>query len=200
VTTDPIELVSQREAAQILSPLGVSRDKSRQLLAHGLAGPPVRTRRAVLYDLVAVDRLAERVEANDATLDDAAPHGLVLLRRALTPGPAHVLRDQLAHGWDLTVLATIWLRLRIEQSQQAGLRGLPAMATVAGFPVVGAEVTGLTTVFETATGSSQRLDLTPPGPWWIRLSQLRVPTGAGRPWVLRDPSHLRARGRVRDNG
>ena len=53
-------LVTAREAARILAPLGLARETLRRVLACGLAGEGIRTTGALLYDDAAVRALRQR--------------------------------------------------------------------------------------------------------------------------------------------
>ena len=53
-------LLSGRQAAQVLAGVGLNRSRARQVLAAGLAGEPIRTSSALLYDAAKVQALTER--------------------------------------------------------------------------------------------------------------------------------------------
>lgn len=159
-------LISGREATALLvATAGVTARQARQALAAGLAGEPERTRAALLYDEPRVTALAGRTPVDQPTMDRACPHGCFVARRA----------EQLEGPWDFSPWSAALVAARVDQHG-----GFPFLATVAGFVVAGAEITGLA-----GAGERQYLfTLGPAGGWFGDFAGRRCPTGPGRPWAL----------------
>ena len=65
-----------------------------------------------------------------------------------------------------------------------GSVALPWVATLCGFVVHGADLTG----FDHRQDGHDAFRLEPPGPWFVHLQRRWFPTGrGGRPWVVWDP-------------
>jgi hypothetical protein len=165
--------MSSRDARAVLATIGVSSRGARRVLGSGLAGEPVRTRSAVLYDEERVQALVERPTLGFPDLVDHCPEGVFVARRQVD---ARLTRaEQLVHlsgGWG-AVSTWRWVAMA-HQIRQHG--SLPFVATVSGFVVLGADVKGLLGFSELVLG--------PSGPWFDAVADCRIPTGPGRPWVL----------------
>jgi hypothetical protein len=151
----------------------VSAWSAERVLSSGLAGEPIRTGSAVLYEQARVTELAERPTTQWSELDERCPAGIFVSRRAFPVTGSRT--DQLAAlsgGWSGVCLWT-WI-VMAQQIQRHG--HLPFVATVGGLVVLGADIVE-------ARGLSQ-LVLGPPGPWFEVMAQRWFPTGRGRPWVL----------------
>jgi hypothetical protein len=166
-------LMSGRDARAVLELAGWSSRQAREALECGLAGEPVRTRAAHLYDEERVRALASRPIIEWQVVADACPTGIFVARRRVD---ARLARDdqlnQVARGWQDVSIWTwlaIGLHLRIHGS-------LPFVTTVASGVLLGADIVGL-------SGGTD-LVLGPPGGWFDRLEDARLLTGPGRPWVL----------------
>lgn len=164
-----------RQAGRHLAVLGLSRRHVDRVLATGLAGEPLVTPAPHLYDDGAVARLLLRRELDDREVREACPQGLLVARRAA------VTIEQLADGWGIAGVMTIWIEARVRR------RGfVPLVATVGGFVTRGAEIVGATTVDgaePTRPWSSLTLRA-PTGVWSDRFRDARSATGTGRPWSL----------------
>lgn len=169
---------SERRAASLLAPIGLSRRHATKVLHAGLAGPAVSLPGVTLYDESRVLRL---LEWPAVTLDDcseACPHGLLVLRRQVSV--LEPLDEQLAAvsaGWDISDWTALRLALRmaLRSSREAVPRmGFPAVVTVGGFVAMGAEVTRF----------GPWLGLVGPGDWFGRFVGRRLPAGPGKAWFL----------------
>lgn len=166
-------LISAREACGLLTREGVSRRAALRVLASGLAGEPVRTRSAVLYDDGRVAELAARPSLDWPDAEQWSPGGFFVSRRDF---PATSSRaDQVAAlsgDWG-SVCPWEWLVVQLQVNQHGSF---PFVATVGGLVVLGAdivEVRGLSKVV-----------LADPGPWFDDVAECWFPTGPGRPGVL----------------
>ena len=159
-------LVSAREAARILAPLGLNRTRTQTVLDSGLAGEPVRTPIAHLYDTATVLGLANRSEVAWAERHLLGGHTLLVARGAFDTRRS---TDELVRTFLST--AGFGLAHQMTLAMRATHFGpLPLVMTVCGFVVCGAEVSGL------GPGSRVRA----PGPWFERVRERRLSTGPGR--------------------
>jgi hypothetical protein len=165
--------IGARAARELLTRPGVSSWSAERVLASGIAGEPIRTGHAVLYEEARVNELAARPSSQWPEVDQRCPAGIFVSRRDF---PATGSRtDQMAAlsgGWS-GVCPWVWVAMAV-RIQRNGY--LPFVATVGGLVVVGADIVE-------ARGLSE-LVLAPPGPWFEVLDQHWFPTGRGRPWVL----------------
>jgi hypothetical protein len=169
-------LISQRGAAELLADSGVARRQARQVLAAGLAGPPVRAAGALLYERDRVRELARRPRASAALVDEACPWGLFVARRFVDVTQAvAVQREAASDGWDFSIWTSVWLRFHI---QQEGF--MPFVVTVGSFVALGADLREC----RTSRAGGFRVALEEPGPWFAALRGHRVALGPGRPWVV----------------
>lgn len=170
-------MISARSATGVLQSAGLGGRQARRVLDCGLAGPPLPTSAALLYDRDRVIELAGRPELDGATADAATPGGLFVARRDVDVlAPEGEQRATLRGGWGFSPLAALIVRVRVAQHGH-----VPLVATVGGFVVTGANILEV-------LGSSDgyHLVLREPGPWFETFRARRFPTGPGRPWVLRD--------------
>lgn len=168
-------LMSGREARARLEQADISGGRARSALEHGLAGPPVRTSAAHLYDGERVEALANRKVIDPWEMRARASRGFLVSRRAVSVDVAHAeLLDELSampRGMSpYTALSLLFADWHVD--------GLPFVATVAGFVVLGAEVSGV---------EGGRMLLRPPGAWFDGMADAQFPTGQGRPWTLQEP-------------
>jgi hypothetical protein len=168
-------LISGREAAERLSIIGMPRRQARLALGAHLAGEPLRTNAATLYDARRVDDLLARPVVDSGAVFRECPTGLFLDRRVVD-----VLRLE-----ELGFAAIEDLRLGAWGAAFLGLsiRGdgpMPYVATVCGFVVLGAEIVDVTS----GANDRHQLRLADPGPWFEAWRGRRWPTGAGREWSL----------------
>lgn len=171
-----------REAAALLSAVLPVREHARLVLGAGLAGEPVRTSAALLYDAAAVHALAERPPVTARELARVCPRGLLVARlsrqtsvevRAPWAETAAVVAVQPCMPPMTAALAGARLRAR---------DGHPWIATLCGYVVLCAEARGLV-----AERDRIRFDLSEPGEWADALAGRPLPTRRGRPWTFLDP-------------
>ena len=181
--------VSARQAAEILRDRGggrgdgLARRHADRLLGCGLAGDPVVTPAATLYDERRVRELASRSVVDPREILPACPWGLLVGRR-----PVDVRldrRDQLdsvRDDWRLGWLPASELRIRIRQHGHQ-----PLVVTVAGHVALGADIVGIGERRDESGDHVAVLDLRDPGSCFEVFRDRRLPTGPGRPWVHWDP-------------
>lgn len=167
-------LVSGRQACEVLREVGVGANAARALLASGIAGTPLRTRNVHLFDATLVHAVAQRPTVPWRTVQESCPAGIFIARRQVDlTTPYEEQLESLAGGWE-GISPWTWIPIS-HRISQAG--SLPFVATVAGFVAFGAEIVGRQT--------RGRMLLRRPGDWYGRLAGQRLPTGSGRPWVVR---------------
>ena len=168
-------LISGREAAARLASIGMPRRQANLALGAGLAGWGMRTPSAVLYEGDRVDALVRRPTVEPDAVARHCPEGLFLDRRVTDVrrfdplGVAAV--DELRLGWLNGALLAVSVDLN---------GSLPYVATVCGFVVLGAEITGV----RSGVPGHFSLELTEPGAWFEAWRGRRWPTGPGREWSL----------------
>ncbi len=176
-------LISGREAVRILLTRGAmtGEAQARALLRSGAAGPGIVTGPGVLFDQDHVRALADRPWLDASAQEDACPQGVYLARISRTAlidltRPWPDVAAQLDHVPPMPVMTTALLELRVRASAR-----FPWVATMHGFVVFGADLTGL----ETLEAGGLRFCLEPPGEWFAswRGRRLESPRG-GRPWVI----------------
>jgi hypothetical protein len=166
-------LISGREARTLLESAGFSSRHARTALDRGLAGTPIRTRAAHLYDDDLVHDLASRPTIGWRAVHEACPEGIFVARRELDLGCSQPeLVEQASSGWG-SLNPFEWLAMRFQVDRRGSL---PFIANVAGVVVLGGDIVG------GRPGCGLRL--AEPGPWFERLRGARLATGPGRPWVL----------------
>ena len=171
-----IELISQREAAWVMDVRhDLSRPRVTRLLATGIAGEARRAGGALLYDADRVRRLGERRRLTRPDIDALGLPRLIVARRAVD-----VLADratqvaQLADGWNLNIFECLRMIWHIQDDEP-----IPLVATVSGFVILGAELTGFAGS-AMAPGKRVRLVVREPGAWFdaLRETRLDLPPGA----------------------
>jgi hypothetical protein len=182
--------ISAREAAVLLSATLPVREHARLVLRAGLAGEPIRTRSALLYDAEAVRALAERPRVTGDELE-AFPTGLFVARlsrdtRVDVRAPWTETSDAVSIRPAMPTLTAALTGVRMQ------VWGLPWVATLCGYVVFCAEARG----FLAAKPGSVRFDLHEPGEWAAALAGRLLATRPGRPWSLLEPGRagLSARG------
>ena len=126
--------VGGRQAAQVLAGAGLNRSRARQVLAAGLAGEPIRTPSALLYDGATVQALAERPVLSWRDVAAMDLHTLFVARGEVDPRLS--LRGQvraLSETWLFQRFTGVELRWRVEK-----FGPVPFVATVCGFVAFGA--------------------------------------------------------------
>ena len=173
-------LISGREASAELAEAGISERRARRALACGLAGPPIRTRAAHLYDATHVRELGERRIVWSAEMERRCPDGYFLSRRALQVDvDREVLLRELSVVPDgMSPWTRTWLSLRGELCG-----GVPFVATVAGFVVHGADLVGI---------RGGQMHLADPGTWFEGLADAQLGSSLGRTWTIVAPRRGRA--------
>lgn len=179
-------LLTARQAAARLAEAGLSRRRADVVLQAGVAGAPIRTPAATLYDEAAVAALLARRWLDPLTVDGLFPHGVLVSRRAFDV-LATTACEALADGWDFSVWTRTWIRHVLESEPT-----FPLVATICGFVVGAADIAGVRTGGRHASG----LDLRPPGAWATELGDAWLPTGPGRDFSLRWPRRMLAAGAV----
>jgi len=173
-------LISAREAAPLLRPLGLSRERARLVLATGIAGAGVRTAGALLYDEDRVRTLAARPPLTPGDITAACPHGVFVARL----GPGHRLDLTLDAQARLEPASGPWaMALAVWATVRAAAflgRSIPLLATVGGVVVQGAEILDA----HGAGEAGYRLVLDEPGRWCEPLLGRRWLPGRGGPPLL----------------
>src|SRR3954469_744674 len=128
-------VISARAASRILEEeTGLVRQQSRRVLLSGRAGEGIRAPGALLYDEAAVRRLAAWSAADHAEVLAQCPGGLVVVRLGRGKERALSVDTQAGAGQ----IIRVQVRARIEQHGS-----VPLVATVCGYPVRLAELTGV---------------------------------------------------------
>lgn len=181
--------VSARQAAEILAEAGLSRRGAVKLLDAGLAGTPVRTSTALLYEEARVRDLLCRPPVGDGDLGALCPDGLFIARRDVqVTAPLEEQRDALAGGWRMSPWRVAGLRLELQE-----LAPLPFIATIRGHIVLGATIVDVTgdparpvpTENACSHGVMVRLGLADPGSWYDALAGGRLIREPNGPWEMR---------------
>jgi len=182
-------LISGRQAAEMLSEIGLGPEPARRALLAGVAGPAQRSRGALLYDGGAVKRLlVDPVDPGALSVDcwdgmfvgrvgprRAAPDEFRQWRGADLTAPVAEQRDGVRMYWRIAPLTNFCIARMIER------RGfVPFVATVSGFVVVGGDTTGLQIAGD---GRGVVMTLTDPTEWFEPLRGGRFVTPAGGPWA-----------------
>jgi hypothetical protein len=175
-----MKLVSERQAIAILGRGRIAPRQARAVLHTGLAGEPLRTASAILYEPRRVETLLARPGVSGDAARTACPRGVFLARRAVSV--LESVEAQLAvasSGWDLSGWARLWFYRWFED-----LGPMPAVVTVGGFVLLGAELSG----FRREPSGSGRdrfsLVLQPPGDWFQAFAGRRMRTWPGNPWQV----------------
>lgn len=174
-----------REAATLLSELGINRETARTALAAGLAGEVLRTSSAHLVDerrvKAVIDRARHPVEPSPEWLEACA--GEIFVGRI---GPDRTdLRapttEQLAAAggpWRCSIWTLMWWRVRAERGDR-----VPFVGLVAGLAVVGGEIAGVT-VTPTTGRPQAHFDLVPAGAWFDAVRGRRLGPPVGPAWFV----------------
>lgn len=162
------EWVSARGAAEILSELPAARSMARRILATGLAGEPVVTAGATLYDVARVRALLGRpfIEAAPPPCDR------VLLEVRVRPG---VPGDEAKTLTGTSPILRAHLRILVEQHVF-----VPMVVTCSGFVLAGAEVVDALAIDRASTHLVTRSA----GSWFAAFDGRRMSTGPGNAWRL----------------
>ena len=174
--------VSGRHAADLLSCVLPTREHARLVLRAGLAGQPVPTSAALLYDEGLVAELARRPAVTAEELAVRCPRGLYVGRLP------RETRIEVAAPWgDREALVRVRPNMPPMSAALLSVRltvgdGLPWVATLCGYVVLCADALGLH-----EEGDTVVFDLVEPGGWAAGLEGRRLVTRPGRPWVLLEP-------------
>jgi len=168
-------LISTRQAAARLSDIGMPRRQATLALGAGLAGEPLRTSAATLYEAARVDDLVARPVVAAGAVFRECPFGLFLDRRVTDVRRFEESGSSAVEDLRLGLWAGALLTLSISQDGP-----LPYVATVCGFVVLGGEIVDVTS----GANGRHRLHLADPGPWFEAWRGRRWPTGGGREWSL----------------
>jgi hypothetical protein len=173
-------LITSRHASRVLEEsAGIGRQQSRRALLAGAAGPGERVGGALLYDERAVRHLARWSALDHATLLDACPGGVLVVRlgRGEEPAPgdswaqrAEAVRTQPYLGF------AAWLQV---SAYVAAYGRLACAVTVCGYPVLLADLTSFR-----AGSDTVELSLAEPGAWSRLLHERRLVTSPGPRWLL----------------
>jgi hypothetical protein len=179
-------LVTTRQAAQILAARVAGFEPARQLLRCGAAGPGVRVGSAIAYDEARVHALALRPSVDRSRLAEACPRGVHVARVARgrtvdALGSWDARAEALAEQRPVTMWTAAWLVLETH-----GAATIPWVATVSGYVVLAAEMHG----WRPGGGGPPLFDLRPPGPWSDHVDRRWFRLRPGRPWFFWDPTRL----------
>lgn len=188
-------LISARAASRILEEeTGLVRQQSRRVLLTGLAGAGIRAGGALLYDEQPVRALGSWSQADPREVLARCPGGVVVIRlgRGDEPdatGTWQALAERLCVQPGAGLMARTQLRARIEQHGP-----LPLVATVCGYPVLLAELTGVIRLTAAEPGGTHwaqqgvSLSLREPADgsagWTTLVTRRRLATGPGPVWLL----------------
>jgi hypothetical protein len=176
--------VTTRAAIGMLGELtGLSPEPARQLLVAGFAGPGERVGRSTLYDEAGINALASRPPVDVDRLMRVCPHGLYVARLSRATAfslalPWSAQARLVAVQPPLPALTRASVNVRI-----AAWGPLPWVATISGFVAFAAEAEA---AFTDRDGRAL-FRLREPGAWFDAVTGRCLPTGRGRPWVLRLP-------------
>lgn len=110
------EWISQRAARELLHGAGLTTRQARRALGWGLAGNPLVTTTAHLFDRLAVQRLAEREPVDERALSEQCPNGVFVARLGEAPKPGEAITVQAAgaacaeEGWEMALEQRTFLR------------------------------------------------------------------------------------------
>jgi hypothetical protein len=181
-------MVTGRHAAALLSDVLPTREHARLVLRAGLAGPPVRAQ----YDEQRVLDLAGRPPVSADDLAAACPGGLLVIRlpRETSIDTGEAWAQRVAQVGARPFMPTMSAILGV-QITVAGR--LPWVATLCGYAVLCAEVTGL----RKREDGRVAFTLAKPGAWAHDVAGRLLRTRRGRPWLFLEPggaAGLSARG------
>ena len=174
-------LITGREAARILRDTGLTRERSRRLLAAGFAGEPIRAAGAHLYEQDRIVELARRPRIDKANVVTWCPDGLFVARRDVNVAASWADRADAVRGpWECGRGTRVFLQIMIDRAGP-----FPMVGTVCGFVAVGAEIVDIRA---TPSGVDARetsmFELREAGTWFHSFRDARLPTGPGRPWSI----------------
>lgn len=171
----PCELVSARQAALVLIDAGLSRSQARRLLATGVAGQPLRTPAADLFDAERVRVLRTWPSVDETALPSPADRALLEVRGTAAAGCATTGFFDLAH--------LNWV-VRIQLGEAVSRYGfVPVVVTSSSFVVATWEAT----TFHPAEGGRGRVTVRPAGSWAEAFRQRRLYSPPGNQWLLWTP-------------
>ena len=179
-------LISGREAVRILLKCGgmTGEAQARALLRTGAAGWGTVTDTGVYFQSEDVIALADRPWLSRSAQEDACPHGAYLARvsRSVTLDLTRPWTEVAASLAGVPTMPTMTSALLTASVTAQPSGGLPWVATLHGFVVLGADLVGLATDAE----GVNTFELQPPGDWFDAWHETRIRvTRGGRPWVIR---------------
>lgn len=180
-TVDQIQaLLSERQAVWVLGSLGITPRHARKVLHAGLAGEPVRTAAATLYELEQVQALRDRPGVSEEAARASCPHGVFLARRAVSVlDPTDAQLAAVSPGWDISAWARLWFYRWLED-----FGAMPVVVTLSGFVLLGAELTGFRREGDGRRRDRFALVLQEPGGWFEAFAGHRVRTWPGNAWQV----------------
>ncbi|GAB4004327.1 hypothetical protein [Nocardioides ultimimeridianus] len=174
-----MDLISERAAARRLATCGLSLSASQHLLATGIAGEPIRTAAATLYDSSAIEELASRPalsrdETRELFPDGAVvarlPRGRIVAAGSEWPDTAEVLSGPwpIPPGPSVALLARFWTG-----------RTVPLLLTVSGTVLSGATATQFAPSARRSGEFDASFALETPGRWLGRARGRMLRFGRG---------------------
>ena len=170
-------LISQREAARIITEVGPTRRLAEKVLATGLAGPAQRSTASLLYDLTRVEALAEWPTIHREEQARVCPYGHFVARRLVdVTQPVDAQLSDAAANWDLSPYTRLYLRACLAEHGP-----IPFVVETCSWVTTAAEITAILV----EPGGRTRFTLVEPGPWSDGFREHRVRTYPGRSWLIR---------------
>lgn len=169
----------------MLAPLGTPRTSVRRALAAGVAGKPVRTRGALLYDHGLVAALLQP-PLHESDLPSPLDGGTFVARLRIGEpdtvrfdevGADASWRASVSGGWNMAWQTRFVLHLRADKGIP-----MPFLATCGGFVMVGAVILGARAC--DPLGARTHLELGPAGSWYAGLHHRLLRTPPGKPWII----------------
>ncbi|GAA1775494.1 hypothetical protein GCM10009795_021820 [Nocardioides hankookensis] len=151
------------------------RRQVRIALDAGLAGEPVRTRAATLYEAARVAELAARPLVAMGAVYRACPYGLLVDRRVTLGGSAVGSSVEEVSDVDLGLWRAFDIAASIRHHGP-----FPYVATICGFVVRGGDIVEVRHIRDTVYA----LAVDEPGAWFDQWRGRRWPTGPGRQWLV----------------
>lgn len=186
-------MLSAREAADRMACLGMDRETARRALVAGVAGEPLRTRGAHLYETSRVDRVIEDADRPIGPVSAACADGVFvgrLSRRRPTPeddwrgwrgadltAPCSEQRAAASGWWRMSAITAVVLKLRVEASDF-----VPFVGAVSGLAMLGAEIVDIHTEAVLGRPDRTRFELRAAGAWFEALAGRRLDGPTGSPW------------------
>ncbi|GAB3866970.1 hypothetical protein GCM10028801_40020 [Nocardioides maradonensis] len=176
-----MDYISERESARKLAAIGLSLSAAQHLLRTGVAGQPVMTTAARLYDANRIEELARRPAVSAEECQALFPDGFLVARLPRTRSvdaeaawPDTI--DALRGPWPLGP----WQAMTVYCWQRLG-RQVPLLLSVSGCVISGA----LTTDFRRADGDARPramcFELAAPGTWLGGVTGRMLGLGRGAP-------------------